>query len=187
MLCALAVAVGGLVGCNNIYAKKPTFNSTDNVVEFTDNYAKAVVAGLISVDAYSDHNHTDKDHNYWFKRDCWHSSETTAIKFLENYCTFHGGEVLKREPFTNTEHSDPYYVQGSWCRSTTAPYQPLFYFGTGTNTKFPRCDAPNRDAIITDNPFSYEMILFTPKTGSLNTDEEWINFAKQYGFVTKEQ
>lgn len=183
MFCALAVAAASVVGCNNIYAKKPAFNSTDNVVEFTDNYAKADVAGLISLDAYSEHNHTDTDHNYWFKKDCWNSSEQAAIKYLENYCSLHGGEVIKREPFTNKENSDPYYIQGSWCRSTSAPYQPLFYYGTGTNTNFPRCGAPG-----TQSPYlSYEMILYTPKTGSLNTDEEWISFAKKYGFITKAQ
>lgn len=171
-----------LTGCNNILAEKPSVNTTDDIITFTEKYAASDVVGAISLSKLFGKNYASFEHSAkWAKRDCWHSNELKAKSTFALYCNAHGGEFFDREEVRWQKDGKNLISNAGWCRNTSAPYQPLFIMETVTQEGLDRC------GVNLDGEPYYEIWVYTPKDGGSNTDQDWIDYAKTYGFVTKEQ
>lgn len=183
LLVAFSVATAvGVIGCTS--TPIPSVNSTDNVIEFSEKYADADYFGPFSLDTESDHNHSESNYNYWSQKDCWNSSEDKAISIYKNFCNAHGGEFIRQPTTKEYEKHFQYEIKGGWCRNIKAPYQPLFRMITKRNVfsfGYDTC----ANTLTSSQPF-YRIIVETPKTGTSNTDEEWINYAENHYFLKKQ-
>lgn len=178
-VCTLSMVVL-LSGCNNIFAQKPSVNTTDGIIEYTKKYAEADVVAPITIMGILSKNYTEEeDHDQWRKDDCWHSDEETTIKNFALYCEAHNGNFIKVNPRRWVYSEKEYEGKGGWCRNSVQPYQPLFKISTITEVRRSRC------GIHSNGLPMYSLVVYINKKLGKNTDQDWFNFAVENGFVSK--